>query len=200
MADLNQQLAAIPFGALIGGPLNAAVEAQAKAARTSYDFIKNVGFEVDNAGNIGAVRMVSFTYEAGGVETTLKVPLLTVLPIPFLRIEDMTIDFKASMSVSTSTEDKTSDSINKSISASVGGRYMFVKAEMSASYSSKKDSSSTRDSKYSVEYTMDVHVHAVQDDVPAGLSKVLGLLVENINNAGQGGGAGKGGGGRVADR
>lgn len=188
MADLNQQLAAIPFGALIGGPLNAAVEAQAKAARTSYDFIKNVGFEVDNAGNIGAVRMVSFTYEAGGVETTLKVPLLTVLPIPFLRIEDMTIDFKASMSVSTSTEDKTSDSINKSISASVGGRYMFVKAEMSASYSSKKDSSSTRDSKYSVEYTMDVHVHAVQDDVPAGLSKVLGLLVENINNAGQGGG------------
>lgn len=196
MADLNQQLAAIPFGALIGGPLNAAVEAQAKAARTSYDFIKNVGFEVDNAGNIGAVRMVSFTYEAGGVETTLKVPLLTVLPIPFLRIEDMTIDFKASMSVSTSTEDKTSDSINKSISASVGGRYMFVKAEMSASYSSKKDSSSTRDSKYSVEYTMDVHVHAVQDDVPAGLSKVLGLLVENINNAGQGGGAGKGGGGK----
>lgn len=31
---------------------------------------------------------------------------------------------------------------------------------MNASYSSKKDSSATRDSKYSVEYTMDVAVHA----------------------------------------
>lgn len=36
MADLNQQLAAIPFGALIGGPLNAAVEAQAKASVRNY--------------------------------------------------------------------------------------------------------------------------------------------------------------------
>jgi hypothetical protein len=51
---------------------------------------------------------------------------------------------------------------------------------MSASISSKKDSSATRDSRYSVEYTMDINVHAVQDDIPAGLAKVLGLLNESM--------------------
>ncbi len=45
---------------------------------------------------------------------------------------------------------------------------------MNASYSSKKDSSATRDSKYSVEYTMDVAVHAGQDSMPAGMAKGAG--------------------------
>lgn len=47
---------------------------------------------------------------------------------------------------------------------------------MNASYSSKKDSKATSDSKYSVEYTMDVAVKAGQDSMPAGLSKILELL------------------------
>ena len=62
-----------------------------------------------------------------------------------------------------------------------GGGFLGWKAEMSASVSSKKDSSSTRDSRYSVEYTMDINVHAVQDDIPAGLAKVLGLLNESMD-------------------
>lgn len=49
-------------------------------------------------------------------------------------------------------------------------------AKMNANYSSKKDSKATQDSKYSVEYTMDVAVKAGQDSMPAGLAKVLELL------------------------
>lgn len=52
---------------------------------------------------------------------------------------------------------------------------------MNASYSSKKDSSATRDSKYSVEYTMDVAVHAGQDSMPAGMAKVLEMLNNSIS-------------------
>ena len=33
---------AIPFSSMIGGPLNACIEAQAMAARTSWEFIKEV--------------------------------------------------------------------------------------------------------------------------------------------------------------
>ena len=36
-------LQSIPFGSIIGAPLSACIEAQAKAARTSWEFIKEVG-------------------------------------------------------------------------------------------------------------------------------------------------------------
>ena len=36
-------LQAIPFGSMIGGPLNACIEAQAMAAQTSWQFIQEVG-------------------------------------------------------------------------------------------------------------------------------------------------------------
>lgn len=36
-------LQSLPFGTLIGGPLAACVEAQAKAAKSSWEFIRDVG-------------------------------------------------------------------------------------------------------------------------------------------------------------
>ena len=54
------------------------------------------------------------------------------------------------------------------------------KVGVSGSVSSKKDSTATNTSKYSVEQTMDVSLHAVQDDMPAGLAKVLDLLKDEI--------------------
>lgn len=48
-------------------------------------------------------------------------------------------------------------------------------------YSSKKDSKSTRDSKYSVETTIDFEISAVPSDMPAGLSKMLEVLSGTIS-------------------
>jgi Protein of unknown function (DUF2589) len=178
MAVANE-LSAIPFGALIGGPMTAAIEAQAKSAMTSVDFIRTVGFDKD-----GNVINVVFKFKNGPADAdmmTLEVPLLTILPIPFLRIETMDINFKASISQSTQTSDKTQSVVESSASLKAGGSYWFVKAEMSASVSAKKDTTSSRDSRYAVEYTMDISVHAVQDDVPGGMAKVLNLLTESVD-------------------
>ena len=49
------------------------------------------------------------------------------------------------------------------------------------SYSSKKDSKSTRESKYSVETTVDFEISAVPSDMPAGLSKLLEVLNGSIS-------------------
>lgn len=183
---LEQRLASIPFGALIGGPMNAAIQAQANAALSTVDFIKSVGFDKnDNVAN------VIFKYGEGSSVQTLQVPLLTIVPIPFIRIDDMSINFKASMSQTNSTEEKESSSTTKKADLKVGASYWFVKAEMSASISSKKDSSSTQNSKYSVEYTIDVNVHAVQDDMPAGMSKILNILAESIERQQEGSGSSK---------
>lgn len=176
---LENRLAAIPFGALIGGPLNAAIEAQARAAVSTVKFIKDVG--LDENGNVVPITFKIDNSQGGNNNTlSLEVPLLTVVPIPFIRIDDMNIAFKASLTESgeTSATDTSSTELNASLKASAS--YLTAKVEFNASVSSKKDSSSTRNSKYAVEYTMDVNVHAVQDDMPAGMSRVLNALVSNV--------------------
>ena len=39
-----ETISSLPFGTLIGAPLTAAVEAQAQAAKSTIDFIQEVGF------------------------------------------------------------------------------------------------------------------------------------------------------------
>lgn len=179
MADIQNQatgqLSSLPFDNLIGGPLVAAVDASGQAAMSSYNFINTVGFDEN-----GETRMVTFTYEKNDEKVNLTVPLLAILPIPFIRIESMNINFKANISADTSTKDTSSSSTATSAKLEASARYWFFKAKLNASVSTKRDSSSTRDSKYSVEYTMDVNVNAVQDDMPAGLSKVLGIMADSI--------------------
>ncbi len=200
MAAVAGELQALPFGSLIGGPLDAAIEAQARAAMSSVNFIRSIGFD-----DKGAVQNITFTAKKGDVESEITVPLLTIVPIPFIRIDEMTIDFKANISSSTESEDKTMQSVNKAAKVSASARYLFFKANLEASISSKKDSESTKNSKYAVETTIDVHVHAVQDELPAGLAKMLNILADTIQAPpaaveapparGGGGGGGAGGGG-----
>jgi len=175
MAAVAGELQALPLGSLIGGPLDAAIEAQGRAAMSSVNFIRQIGFKKN-----GEVETITFTAKKGDQETTITVPLLTIVPIPFIRIDEMTIDFKANVTSSTQSEDKTVKSVNKSAKVSAGASYLFFKANLEASISSKKDSESTKNSKYSVETTIDVHVHAVQDELPAGLAKMLNILADTI--------------------
>lgn len=173
---VTSELQSLPFGALIGGPLDAAIEAQGRAAMSSVDFIRSVGFDKD-----GKVQNIDFKVTKGDDETEINVPLLTIVPIPFIRIDDMTIDFKANISSCSESEDKSSTSTEKKAQVEASARYLVFKASLNASISSKKDSESTKKSKYSVETTIDVHVHAVQDELPAGLSKMLDILTDTIN-------------------
>lgn len=172
-------LQSLPFDTLIGGPLNAAIGAQAQAAMTTANFINAVGVTTVN-GQEQAVT-VTFTYQDGwGYTRTLIVPMITILPIPFIGVDLITIDFKANINASASTSETTSSSSELGGSASVGGSFWGITANFSANYSSKKDSKATAESKYSVEYTMDVHVQASQSDMPAGLAKVLQILQDGI--------------------
>ncbi|MDJ0599818.1 MAG: DUF2589 domain-containing protein [Crocosphaera sp.] len=175
-------LQGIPFSALIGGPLGAAVDAQAQSAKTTIDFIQNVGM-TGSADNRKAIQ-VEFVYYADGREAKLIVPLLTILPIPYLSVDSVDINFKASINASSSTyqENTTEEETKAAGSADVtfGWGPVSATAHFEASYSSKKDSKATQESKYSVEYTMDVHIHAGQEDMPAGLAKVLNILGDSI--------------------
>lgn len=178
-------LQAIPFSSMIGGPLKACIDAQAMAAKTTWDFIQEVGLTVDpETGEKKAVN-VSFSFIQNGRTVQLNVPLLTIVPIPYIAINSIDINFKASISASSSsvTEDtsSTSTDVGAEVTAGLKAGPFHMDAKINANYSSKKDSKATEDSKYSVEYTMDIAVKAGQDSMPAGLAKVLELLGNSLD-------------------
>jgi hypothetical protein len=177
-------LQAIPFEALIGGPLDACIKAQALAAKTSWEFINEVGLTIDpDTGEKKAIN-VTFDYNNNGQMTTLVVPLIILLPIPYLAIDKVTIDFLANISAaSSSVSETTSDSalnvdVDATASLSVGPFSLSVTAK--AGYSSKQSSKASQNSSYSVEYTMNVHVEGGQADMPAGLATVLNILQGSV--------------------
>jgi len=187
----TQLLSQIPFGAIIGGPLVAGVEAQTLAANATLRYVLGVLFGLDDKGNPksstdgtkpAAVMSVTFTFSRGSDTAQLTVPLLTLVPIPYLLVETMDINFKAAINATSSfdTKQSTSNEANASMDGSVG--FLFDKVNFKGGYSSKSDSSSTRDSKYSVEYTINVNVHATGHDMPAGTSKVLNMLNDAIKS------------------
>lgn len=178
-------LQAIPFSSMIGGPLKACIEAQAMAAKTTWDFIQEVGLNKDpKTGEKTAVN-VAFSFIQNGRNVQLNVPLLTIVPIPYIAIHSIDINFKANISASSSSVNENTESTSYGGSADINAGLkvgpFHMDAKLNANYSSKKDSKATEESKYSVEYTMDIAVKAGQDSMPAGLAKVLELLGNSLD-------------------
>jgi hypothetical protein len=102
----------------------------------------------------------------------IEVPILTMLPIPFIRVEEATIDFNAKInSVETRSE---SSELNFGATLEVRQRWPSGSAKLNASFSYQKKTASGS----SVErtYSMNIHVRASQDEMPAGMEKLLSLL------------------------
>ncbi len=184
-AVATNALSAIPFGSIIGGPLNACIDAQAMAAKTTWNFIQEVGLYTDSETGEKKAVNVSFQFMQNGQMVQLNVPLLTIVPIPYIAINSIDINFKANISASSSSfqEDTSHTEMGGSAEVTAGLKIgpFHMDAKMNANYSSKKDSKATQESKYSVEYTMDVAVKAGQDSMPAGLAKVLELLGNSLD-------------------
>lgn len=175
---------------MIGGPLIAVVNAQAQAAMTSVDYIKGVGFTGE--GDDMEPIMVSFSYSRD-VETTeddgtvtvtptkfsLTVPILTMLPIPFLRVEETTIDINAKIVSTQFREINTSLGLDTELQAKAG--YGPFSAKLKVNFSYQK--STQQGSKVERTYTMAVHVRAVQDEMPAGTERLLGILENTIKES-----------------
>ncbi len=211
MPNLVAELNSLDFSVYIGGPLQAAVQAQHAASMSQVSFIQSVGFEDDPASTTTPkaqkLRYVDFAYaksvanphfgksvatlEAEGFTTaqataiavninnkflddkvTIKVPFLTMLTIPALRIEEMTIDFNAKLT-STETSNVSSEF---AASAELGINYKIVNFKATASYKR----TSNRGTSVEKTYNMGVHVTAVNDEIPAGLDRILTMLEDSI--------------------
>jgi hypothetical protein len=175
------QLSNLPFKNLIGGPLNAAIEAQASAAQSTIEFVQAVGFREVN-GELDPIYVEFLFEDSLGASRRVRVPLLLILPIPFIVIDTVDIQFKARIAASAGQASESSEQTTSAARASAGFRFWGQRLDVSASFSSKKDSKASQDSKYSIEYTMDVHVLASQAGIPQGMAEVLNILQEGVSN------------------
>jgi hypothetical protein len=196
MANLVAELNSLDFSVYIGGPLQAAVQAQNAASMAQVSFIQSVGFETTGSGNsaVTKLRYVDFEYSKTAAnpdfdpaqpvsatnartidsEVHIKVPFLTMLTLPALRIEELTIDFNAKLT-STETSNVSSEF---AASAELGINYKIVNFKASASYKR----TSTSGTSVEKTYNLGVHVKAVNDEMPAGLERILNMLEDSIVN------------------
>ena len=123
-----------------------------------------------------AVAAVPAVYE----EMTLQVPFLTIVPIPFIRVEstDIEMNVKINSVYNTDTSTDTKSSVSSSTNAKYG--FLFAKGtvNMSASLAHQKKTSEKEEVKK--EYSLNIKIHAVQDEVPVGMSRILDILEESI--------------------
>jgi hypothetical protein len=195
MTRAVQELRQIPFGYLIGEPLKAVIEAQALAAKTTIEFIEKVGFlptdpdqdmlftdETKDA-DAGTVRNVTFSYkkiDENGVEkeVELTVPILSIVPIPYIRIDEVSIDFTAKLTDSIEHVTKTGFKLDSSVSGKYKAWWSPISLEFRTSMS--YEASQATKSRFIREYTMNIRVKATQDDMPAGLARILDILEQTI--------------------
>jgi hypothetical protein len=110
----------------------------------------------------------------------LEVPILTMLPIPFIRIEETTIDFNAK--INSVEEVKTDETVKfkAELDAKVQYPPLFSVATVNLKVSTSYQKNTQTGSKVDRTYSMAVHIRAVQDEMPAGMEKMLGLLEDAI--------------------
>ncbi len=225
MPNPGQELASIDFESMLGGPLVAVINAQAQAAISTVNFIKEVGFKKPAAeetagGNTSTQEPIYVTFKypkelspyqpavgdpanpgalppyspgppivgdpafpqgrpayvvavPAKYETQkLEVPILTMLPIPYIRIDLTTIDFNAKINSVEYRKTDTNLKIDASLEAKAGWLWGSAKLKVSTSFQRSTQQGNTVDRTYS----MAVHIKAVQDEMPAGMEKLLGIL------------------------
>jgi hypothetical protein len=191
----GQELSSLNFSSIIGGSLNAVVDAQAQSAKTTVDFIQNVGFKKNEDGSVGEPYYVSFKYpkEVAPAENgkpaqiqvmEISVPILTIVPIPYIKVANAEIDLNVKInSISTnenSSDLKTDAKMEASASYKSPLGRVAASVKINASVSHQKKSSSSE--KVEKEYSLHINVKAVQDDMPAGMDRILTILEEGIRS------------------
>lgn len=165
---------AVDFGSMVGAQLTALIDAEAQAAERSREFIETVGFKEDSSGALVA-RTISFKLmrtddDNKRVEHTIEIPVLSIVTIPLLTIEEANIEFDLKIdriSESESVDSKTETRQKRPI---LRKKRLMTKP--------------ARTNKLSTHTTSDlsVNVKIAQSDFPLGIDQLLRLSELSITD------------------
>ncbi len=206
LVSMAQQFTGLPMDSLIGGPLNAAANANASMALTQTKFMLDTCFERVETQAASGTTPAIYNYKpimikmsltrgviqpqqapaSGGpipppdieaVTTDFDLPLLTIIPINSLGVDNVNVTFEMEVKSSFSDEqsEQTQTTIKAAASFEVKVGWGPVSATVKGSASYDHQDSSTHSTHYqksnSAKYT--VLVHAGQLPVPKGVNTII---------------------------
>lgn len=208
LENMAAQFQGLPMGDLIGGPLNAACEAQVKLAQATVDFIRVVGFEKPEGANKddpwgGKTRTATFRFnrpvqlapavaeqkDSNGTVIVQAKPAdikneEVEIEVPVLAIVKIpslaiqTVDITFDMEVKSSESSKESTDASAKAEAEMGFGWGCFKGSVKMSGSVATHKENTRTSDNSAKYH--VEVHAKDTGMPEGLARVLDILSQSV--------------------
>ena len=175
LVKMAEEFGGLPMESLIGGPLQAACDAQTMLAGATARFIEEVGLVKE--GDKQVVRNGDDGNGPASEKVEMNIPLLAMVKVPSLSIDlvDITFDMEVKSSETQSEIDDKKGELEAEMGLQIGPFSM--KAKVKGSISSHKEN--TRKSDNSAKYH--VQVRATQGEMPEGLSRVLDILNTAIN-------------------
>lgn len=159
----NQEslLQELDFNRILGAPLSACVNAQEEAAQATLQYLNEVVFTQagDDDSSLEPVT-VSFYFESAGQVHRIVMPLLLIVPVPYLQIDRVDLTFQATVTESRMNHDT---------------RKLSLKAKYSAPGDSAEVSKETK-SEYMNKRCIDINLSVTSADMPMGISKLLEIF------------------------
>lgn len=159
----NQEslLQELDFNRILGAPLSACVNAQEEAAQATLQYLNEVVFTQagDDDSSLEPVT-VSFYFESGGQVHRIVMPLLLIVPVPYLQIDRVDLTFQATVTESRMNHDT---------------RKLSLKAKYSAPGDSAEVSNETK-AEYMNKRCIDINLSVTSADMPMGISKLLEIF------------------------
>lgn len=159
----NQEslLQELDFNRILGAPLSACVNAQEEAAQATLQYLNEVVFTQagDDDSRLEPVT-VSFYFESAGQVHRIVMPLLLIVPVPYLQIDRVDLTFQATVTESRMNHDT---------------RKLSLKAKYSAPGDSAEVSKETK-AEYMNKRCIDINLSVTSADMPMGISKLLEIF------------------------
>lgn len=159
----NQEslLQELDFNSILGAPLSACVNAQEEAAQATLQYLNEVVFTQagDDDSSLEPVT-VSFYFESAGQVHRIVMPLLLIVPVPYLQIDRVDLTFQATVTESRMNHDT---------------RKLSLKAKYSAPGDSAEVSKETK-AEYMNKRCIDINLSVTSADMPMGISKLLEIF------------------------
>lgn len=159
----NQEslLQELDFNRILGAPLSACVNAQEEAAQATLQYLNEVVFTQagDDDSSLEPVT-VSLYFESAGQVHRIVMPLLLIVPVPYLQIDRIDLTFQATVTESRMNHDT---------------RKLSLKAKYSAPGDSAEVSKETK-AEYMNKRCIDINLSVTSADMPMGISKLLEIF------------------------
>jgi len=193
ISDLTKSYGAIPIRSLILDPILAASEGGTSLAKSTLNFLNEIGF--DEKGKTRCIEVEIERMTKGDSDTlvpvkqTISTPVLSLVQIPNVGITDVDITFDMEISShsenTSSTNSTKTDSSTTEAHASASGKVFGIGFDIGGSHSSTHNGSVTTASSQirSTDFSSRYSVHAVAKDLGCseGMSKLTQMLAQQMD-------------------